>query len=355
MSYADGSSPAQYVRANRRARVGQPIYAAGDVQYEPIAGNQSYAISEGSYTPGCDVDCGDGCGIMEGSYECGSLCNCDANCFQSRWPRVFDIFAGATAFRGPRDRGLSANFGFTEGLNFGAQLGDPWGCGFQIGASAVQADFYGYKVQEDGSTATATLTGDRHQYFVTAGFFRRAEVGCVQWGVVFDYMFDTYQEDSSLKQIRTESGWLVTETFEIGYSGAYHISTDSITFGRTIDCQLESTDQFIAYVRSYFSRGGEGRLWGGVTGYGDGLLGADCWVPLGERIALQNSFNYLLPKQGKGEAGGQVQESWGFALNLVWYPGRSTECVSKSAYRPVLNVADNSQFMVRQRVTPAPQ
>jgi hypothetical protein len=48
--------------------------------------------------------------------------------------------------------------------------------------------------------------------------------------------------------------------------------------------------------------------------------------------------------------GGQVHETWGVALNLVWYPGRSAKCVGESCYRPVLNVADNSQFMVNETV-----
>ena len=53
---------------------------------------------------------------------------------------------------------------------------------------------------------------------------------------------------------------------------------------------------------------------------------------------------------GNGVAdGGQVRETWGVAMNLVWYPGRSARCVGESCYRPVLNVADNSQFMVTER------
>jgi hypothetical protein len=175
-------------------------------------------------------------------------------------------------------------------------------------------------------------------------------------------LFDTYIQNSTLKQIRTETGYLLNEKFEIGYSGAYGIEGDSVNgqyFGRTIDGRLDATDQFVVYFRRYFDNGGDGRIWGGMTGNGDGLLGADAWIPLGGSWALQNSFNFLIPKGGRGSAigqngaltGAQIREAWSVGINLVWYPGRSSNCISKSCYRPLLNVADNSLFMVREATT----
>ena len=177
-----------------------------------------------------------------------------------------------------------------------------------------------------------------------------------QWGVVFDLLHDTYYQQSDLKQIRTETGYLFNECTEIGYSGAYGVGGDSIQnrlrlpTGQVtvVNAFLNPTDQFVVYFRRHFQNGGDGRIWGGLTGMGDGLFGADAWVPLGGSWALQNTFNYLIPKQGRGDSGGQVNESWSLAINLVWYPGRSTKCLGTSCYRPVLNVADNSLFMVKE-------
>jgi hypothetical protein len=166
---------------------------------------------------------------------------------------------------------------------------------------------------------------------------------------------DTYYETSDLKQIRTETGYLFNECTEIGYSGAYGIGGDTVqnTLAlRTrqtalVNAFLNPTDQFVVYFRRYFQNGGNGRIWAGMTGYSDGLFGADTWVPLGGSWAIQNSFNYLIPKTGSGN-GGQINESWSLAINLVWYPGRSTKCLGTSCYRPLLNVADNSLFMVKE-------
>jgi hypothetical protein len=159
-----------------------------------------------------------------------------------------------------------------------------------------------------------------------------------------------------LKQIRTETGYLFNECNELGYSGAYGVGGDSVQSAlrlnprqvTVVNAFLNPTDQFVVYFRRHFQNGGDGRIWGGLTGMGDGLFGADAWVPLGGSWALQNTFNYLIPKQGRGDSGGQINESWSLAINLVWYPGRSTKCLGTSCYRPVLNVADNSLFMVRE-------
>jgi hypothetical protein len=319
---------------------------SGDMQYHRYLGEET-----GSSCNSCDDCCECGGEYCEESTHVlfGSLVN---------WGhRNLAVFGGVHGFKGPRDRGLNGNFGFQEGLNYGAPLGDPWGCGFQLGFQALQSNISGNQV-------TGAPSADRHQYFATAGIFRRAEVGKVQWAVAFDFLHDTYSEAANLKQIRSETGWLFNEATEIGYSGAYGVGGDSTTINTqqgTRIGNLNPTDQFVCYLRRYFENGGDGRLFGGVTGKGDALVGGDVWIPLSGSWALQNSFTYLIPKDGRGTAtdgsgvvvdGGQVRETWGVALNLVWYPGRSARCVGESCYRPVLNVADNSQFLVNQNVSP---
>jgi hypothetical protein len=323
----------------------------GATRYEPLAAEGHFAPQGGPGSCcGDDSCCGD-CGDCAG-------CDCPWMAVWNSWgPRNLAIFAGVNGYKGPRDRGGNGNFGFTEGLNFGAPLGDPWGCGYQLGFAALQDNISGYQqsVPIDNTNQSEIVTADRHQYFLTFGIFNRAECCGWQWGVVFDLLNDTYYETSDLKQIRTETGYLFNECTEIGYSGAYGIGGDTVqnTLAlRTrqtalVNAFLNPTDQFVVYFRRYFQNGGNGRIWAGMTGYSDGLFGADTWVPLGGSWAIQNSFNYLIPKTGSGN-GGQINESWSLAINLVWYPGRSTKCLGTSCYRPLLNVADNSLFMVKE-------
>ncbi|MGA2799051.1 MAG: DUF6666 family protein [Thermoguttaceae bacterium] len=359
-----GVSPSGNVQPKnyRMAQREVPAMVEGDpgaTQYEPLAAGGSFAPQDG---------CGSNCGDCGDCCQCGD-CDCPWLAPCGGWgPRNLAIFAGVNGYKGPRDRGGNGNFGFTEGVNWGAPLGDPWGCGYQLGFAALQDNISGY--QENAPTDTTNqstiVTADRHQYFFTAGIFNRAECCGWQWGVAFDLLHDTYYEQSDLKQIRTETGYLFNECTELGYSGAYGVGGDSVQSAlrlnprqvTLVNAFLNPTDQFVVYCRRHFQNGGDGRLWGGLTGMGDGLFGADFWVPLGGSWALQNTFNYLIPKQGRGDSGGQINESWSLAINLVWYPGRSTRCLGTSCYRPVLNVADNSLFMVKEnrqtQVVPSP-
>jgi len=284
---------------------------------------------------GCgEMGCGGGCG------GCYSGCGVAVRGWNTDWLlRDLSLFAGVHGFKGPPDRGRNGNFGFQEGVNFGAPLG--WlgwvnGTGLQLGLEAVQSNFEGDRID-------AAISGaDHDQLFFTAGIFHRAIRGGLQWGMAYDMLHDVYRgETTDLRQIRSETGWVFSGGLrEIGYFGAYGLGEE-----RTIDGRLDPTDMFAFYYRRYFSGGGDGRFWAGFTGRGDGLIGADLRAPLGKRWALENRVNYLIPKQGSNN-GGQVEESWGLTIQLVWYFGQPAACVRNSPFRPLLNVADNSLFLV---------
>jgi len=301
--------------------------------------------------------------------------------------RDLSLFGGAHAFKGPLDSGINANFGLHEGVNYSGPLGDPWGGGFQIGFQAVHSNFRGYARRiYDGSLAGAPVSeppldvppngawaqhsfivtnGDRDQLFFTAGLFRRAPMGGLQWGVVFDLMHDAYYYTADLKQIRAELSLVWPGWREIGFWGAFGVGnervTDQFTYRRQdtqqeatyqLDFTLEPTDQFNFFYRQYFSNGGEGRLWIGFTGNTDLLFGGDLWIPLSEHFALENSFNILFPKE-TGEATHR-EHAWSVMIQLVWYPGRSARASQCNIFRPLFGVADNTSFMMDRKSNPLP-
>ena len=100
------------------------------------------------------------------------------------------------------------------------------------------------------------------------------------------------------------------------------------------------------YLRRNFENGGDGRLWGGATGNGDGLLGVDLWVPLGQGFCPGKPDQLHDPQAGHAATSAQPRESWGLVVQLVWYPGQNARCQQQNPYRPMFNVADNSLFMV---------
>jgi hypothetical protein len=287
-------------------------------------------------------DCGD-CDCEDGS-RCGHRHNdCD---YMRALARNTYFFAGIQGYKGPMDLGRNGNFGFHEGLNFGAALGDPWNCGYQLGLEMTHSNF-------SGSQAAGQETNDgstRDQIFFTGGVFRRAMNGGLQGGATFDFLHDNYYDRTELSQIRSESS-LVFGIHEFGYWGAYSLNDRQIRISAdTQNLQLDvfrGNDMYNLFYRRRFSGGGEGRIWVGATGRAEGIIGADATVPMGTSWALENSFLYMVPKHGVS-GGGQQEESWSVSLQLVWYPGRTASRVLQNPYHPLFNVADNSTFLVRR-------
>jgi hypothetical protein len=337
-----GQPPVSSVRGKTRAQWvnGQEVIPPGTPQFEPMGPDEAFSGGGGCSACGSSGDESGGCDQC-GGPQCGQCCDFGYELFDGRchrWLRDVSVFVGGDAFKGSLDHGTNGNFGVNEGVNIAGPLGDPWGFGYQIGANFVQSNFSGAPTV---STADYTLFAPcRRQTFVTGGIFRRALCGGFQGGVAFDYLHDDYYEMSDLMQLRSETGYVINDCYEIGYYGAYGLGTD-----RVIDGKLDPTDMFVVYLRRYFDTGGEGRLWGGITGSGDGLLGADLWLPLGKGFALENRINYMIPKQGTGTTA-QPRESWGFVMQLVWYPGQNAACMKHNPFRALFNVADNSLFMV---------
>ncbi len=256
------------------------------------------------------------------------------------WTRDLAIFGGIHGFKGPFDQGKNGNFGVHEGFNFGAPLG-VFDWGWQLGAQAVQSNFSSGQAV-DGSSSR------RNQFFVTGGLFKRAREWGFQWGVTYDWLHDAYYAKADLKQIRSDTSFLFPGgVHEVGYFGAYGTGgTDFVLLSREAKYLvfMEPTDIFALYYRRYFSGGGDGRLWLGLSGRGDGIVGGEIRVPMGTNWELENRFNYLIPKRGIG-VNGTTQESWGVTIDLVFYLGHPARCERYHPYRPMLNVADNTLFM----------
>ena len=283
-------------------------------------------------------------------YSCHGH-NCVSRLF-GRQAAIFEgnlqIFDGVHGFRGPTDLGQSGNFGFHEGVNWSAPLGDPWGFNYQIGFQGVHSSFAGSLLMPGGQTSPLAPV-NRNQVFVTGAVFRRAYGRGIQSGVALDYFHDSYYVNSDLMQIRSETAFVLSDLREIGYWGAYGVSRDTIAnIGQLDGRLLDPTDLFAFFYRRHFSAGGQGRIWAGLSGNGDVVFGLDGTVPLGTSWALDNNFTYLIPKQGHG-TDGLREESWSVSIQLVWYPGREARNVFNDPHHPLFYVADNSWFLVDRR------
>jgi hypothetical protein len=299
----------------------------------------------GVYDPGCGMEAGCGvadpsCGCAEpGCGSCVGIPGPDYWCIPVCFPRLKDLtlWGGVHGFRGPRDfipNGQSnSNFGFQEGVNISGRA--PL-VGFLFPELSYQL---GYQAFQSRLSGTISESDDRGQQFVTAGVFRRTQSG-LQFGAVFDSMTDDLDEQIDLNQVRYEISLKTPRGRELGFWGASS-TNDAVSDGVT----FETVDQYCGFYRWNFKDGYQGRIWGGATGDGEGILGADFYAPLNDRWSVQTGFNYLIPDQNSGPDG-VVEESWNLGINLVWHLGRTARKGCRSPFRPLLPVADNGWMFV---------
>jgi hypothetical protein len=281
------------------------------------------------------------CTECDSCNGCGSCGGCGWGC---NWLENFSVFGGPHAFKGPVDLGRNGNFGLHEGLNWGAPLWFGARIGYQVGAQILHSNF-------SGSDVLTPSSASRTQYFITAGIFQRA-IPCDpwQWGVAFDWLSDQYYVNMQLAKIRAELSFVGSQGDEIGFWTSIGVDDDRTTFflnQQLLQTQWTSTDLYAFFFRRHFANCGNGRIWGGFTGNGDGLIGGDFRVPMSDYLSFEGNTNYLIPRDGGSQ--GRLQESWNLTFNLVWYIGGGARCATSSPWRPLFGVADNSIFMVQPK------
>jgi len=292
---------------------------------------------------GADACCGGGCG---GNY-CGGG-GCGGGSMVSYLLQNTTLFAGVHGFTGPGNLSSSGSFGFHEGINMGAPAPflAPYGVGMQFGVRTLQSNLSG----------SGVTSSQRNQSFFTAGLFRRTDWG-LQGGVVFDLLRDRWYDAVDLSQVRGEISWKHPCYNEFGYWFAVGDRTDQSTLpdnpNATATWETTELHAFFYRRRLRCLRGGLGRFYAGFTGDRDGLVGADTRIPFNSRWSLDSHFTYLVPEQATNN-GGTSNESWNVGITLVMHLGNKSCCDCGNYFEPLLNVADNGNFMVDQIFAVAP-
>jgi hypothetical protein len=339
---------------------GPPSHAAGPRWQRGPHGPNGYVVSQPGTAelvpPGPSIEpeplgddplggWGDNCGGCGNCDACGPAM-CGPYC---PWPPIFHVSAmlGVQSFKGPVDNGVNGNFGFSQGFNLAAPLPlfhyHPLchNIGMQFGMRFVQSNL-------NGHFADGNFNDDpREQMFVTAGLFKRAnEHSPWQYGIAYDWMHDDYFYQADVSQLRLEVsrfGWCGNE---VGIMAAFRAGDDNVVLPQQ-SFTLEANDYYAVFLRRALACDGEWKVYAGPTGNGDGMLGAEVWLPVSDTFALEGGATYVFAKEGQPTA--QSQDSYAIGLNLIWYPYRRARCAAGSPFRPLIDVADNGNFFLERQ------
>jgi hypothetical protein len=329
----DAVGPHEEILEGGTVLEGAPLHpgAPGDVAFD-IVGEDACCGETGCSDGHCGSQHDSGCG-------CITCCCCCIPLPCLSMPNNFYVSAGAVGFKGPINRGADSSFGFNEAVNGGGPfnlLGAGCGLGAQFGVRGVHTNLSG---------ATGLTDDVRNQFFVTTGLFRRVDCG-LQFGAVIDYLHEDWDIELNLAQVRGEISWMFVTQSEFGFRYTGGVADDqSPAPPDLIGIDWRPVDQYSLFARQKMSHCGEGQVWAGVSGEGEGILGASAILPLGDAVALAAEFAYLVPDVGADNVPvpGSIEESWNVGLGVVFYPGAGFLSPS-NYYRPLFEVANNGTF-----------
>jgi hypothetical protein len=268
----------------------------------------------------------------------------DVACWPGLGPNQLSVYGGVQSSKNNSTRGADGSFGFQEGINFGTAARNivlPSAIGLQVGFQANQANIEGASFTDN----------QRLQYFVTTGAFYRADQG-LQGGLVFDYLWDDWNYDLQVGQVRGELSVAITNRSSFGLWFATSVTdnqVDARVFDQSVTETWESVDYYALFYRTGLLAGGrgEGQLMAGMTQDNDGIIGGKSRMPLINGWALEPEFTYMVPDEARGR-GANDHESWNLAINLVWYPASLANGDCFDARRPLFDVANNGSMILQR-------
>ncbi len=270
-----------------------------------------------------------------------------------RWYRDFTASAGITGFTNATDFGINGNFGTNEYLNWAMPFWNAFGVGWQIGWRGVQSNFRPATIEIGNTTLSKNA---RDQNFLTTGFFTRAFEGRgLQGGIVYDYLHDSWFENTDLAQLRYELSY-VWGYHEWGFWGASNITDQLGLFGQRRRRQptgvADTLSLYTGFYRLQFGDANEWKVWAGGTSEADGIIGTLVRAPMHKSLALEGTFTYVIPGRNQVidlDRGGALTtfspSAWNVSVNVVWYPAARSRRSLASPYRPLFEVADNGSMI----------
>jgi hypothetical protein len=254
------------------------------------------------------------------------------------------FFVGPDGSKQPQDLGINANMGVRASANWGVPLSEAAKLGAQIGVGYNASDAAVHVLDQ------ITSTSSRRQTFVTAGLFERP-TSRINWGLVYDAVFEHYYDDFQISQVRGQVGFGVTKDNELGVWFTKRAKGDDGQMAGT-PVRLDAISQVNAYTRHTWANAAQTMVWLGVASGHDDVVwvfpanprdtnvivyGAQLFFPLSEKFAVTGAANLVTPT-----ATGTVDAY----LGVAFYPGRGAMRAAHNTFAPVLPVANNPEMAI---------
>ena len=104
----------------------------------------------------------------------------------------------------------------------------------------------------------------------------------MQFGAAWDWLHDERWGNQDFEQVRGEISFVDCGLHEFGFSTTVHLNNvrifdngESPTF-----TTYQATDRYLLFYRLHGRKGGEGRVFAGLTDDSDGIIGADASLPV---------------------------------------------------------------------------
>jgi len=302
---------------------------------------------DGEINDCCTGSCenyGCGCGRCAPCWTPGSCMGCLYGAL-SECKHKFTVSSGVQGFKGPVNRGGDGSFGFHEGINFALPLSPCQQLGWQIGFEGVHSNFHRTDFV-DNSFGDSTNDG-RDQLFLTTGFYRRTQCG-LQFGAAWDYLYESWDLNFDVGQIRGQLSWITPWCHEVGFLVSTDTTNDSVADLEGTSRTIETTDYYSFFYKYSASCGGFGRIFAGWTQDSNGLIGVDMELPVMHHWGVLSEFSYLVPDDGSTSQGSQ-REAWNVGVSIVWYPGGNARATNCCTTRPMFRVANNGSLFTNFR------
>lgn len=271
----------------------------------------------------------------------------DKNVFSCRrFPVTGDATFALDNFHGLPDGSFAGNFGGLFGLNL--DFGIPYaGLGAQLGGSYGVYDW-------DGKTSSVTNSDAvEQQEFLTVGIFRKACETGVNFGIVYEWMFNqkfgAFSVNPNISQVRAQIGYQIKGGNEVGVWGTVN-TNKSNRESMEVPVKFRAICQANLFWSHYFKNRGLTMIWAG-TPYRRGLMftdgragryivGASFRAPLMNRLSIDGHGVYMGARRTPN---GNKSKNYDADVCFgVTYSFGGNTPVQKS----YMSMGDNSNFLV---------